>query len=144
VGTHGIGIGAKLQPRLLLDTHILIRWLSEARKLSREQLRALEAAVKRGEPVAFSAITLLELAVLAEREKTALKTPLDEFFRELSSNPVFRVLPLTYEVACEVASLGVLRDPADRAIVATARVHRLRLVTSDERIIDSGLVPVIE
>jgi PIN domain nuclease of toxin-antitoxin system len=54
------------------------------------------------------------------------------------------VLPLTYEVALEVASLAALRDPADRAIAATARVHRLRLVTSDLRIVASGLVPVIE
>lgn len=44
----------------------------------------------------------------------------------------------------EVASLGRLRDPADRAITATAKVHRLRLVTSDLRIIDSGLVPILE
>jgi prevent-host-death family protein len=36
-----------------------------------------------------------------------------------------------------------LRDPADRAIVATARVHRLRLITADRRIIDSKLVTVI-
>ena len=40
-------------------------------------------------------------------------------------------------------SLGNLRDPADRAIVATARVHRLSLVTSDQRIIKSGLIPVV-
>jgi len=39
---------------------------------------------------------------------------------------------------------NALRDPADRAIVATARVHRLRLVTSDQRIIESKLVLVIE
>ena len=39
---------------------------------------------------------------------------------------------------------GVLRDPADRAIVATARIHRLRLVTSDQRIVESKLVPVVE
>jgi PIN domain nuclease of toxin-antitoxin system len=37
-----------------------------------------------------------------------------------------------------------LRDPGDRVIVATARVHRLRLLTADQRIIESGLVPVIE
>jgi PIN domain nuclease of toxin-antitoxin system len=61
----------------------------------------------------------------------------------LNSNPVFRLLPLTYEVAREVASLGILRDPADRAIAATARVHRLRLVTSDQRIIESKLVQVV-
>jgi len=57
----------------------------------------------------------------------------------------FLVVPFTIEVASEVAALGdVLRDPADRAIVATARVHRLRLVTSDQRIIDSNLVAAIE
>jgi PIN domain nuclease of toxin-antitoxin system len=37
-----------------------------------------------------------------------------------------------------------LLDPADRTIVATARVHGLRLVSSDRRIIDSGLVTVQE
>jgi PIN domain nuclease of toxin-antitoxin system len=127
-----------------LDTHILIRWLGEPRKLSRPQLRALESAVQRGEPVALSAMSLLEIAVLASGEKAALKVSLDEFFRDLNSNPTFRVLPLTYEVALDAASLGVLRVPADRAIAATARVHRLRLVTSDQRIIESKLVPVVE
>jgi PIN domain nuclease of toxin-antitoxin system len=70
---------------------------------------------------------------------------LDELLTELQANPVFQVLPLSYEVASEVESLGsVLRDPADRVIVATARVHRLRLMTSDQRIIESNLVAVIE
>lgn len=128
----------------MLDTHVLIRWLIDARKLSRIQLRTLESAVQRGEPVALSAISLLEIAILASGEKPALKISLDEFFQDLNSNPAFRVLPLTYEVAREVALLNVLRDPADRAIAATARVHRLRLVTSDRRIIESKLVQVIE
>jgi PIN domain nuclease of toxin-antitoxin system len=39
--------------------------------------------------------------------------------------------------------LASLRDPADRAIVARARVERFRLVTSDQRIIESKLVPVV-
>ncbi len=94
--------------------------------------------------MALSAVSLLEIAVLASGEKPLFKVSLTEFFQDLSSNPVFRVLPLTYEVALEVASLAVLRDPADRAITATARAHRLRLVTSDQRIIESKLVPVVE
>ena len=89
-------------------------------------------------------MSLLEIAMLAGGEKALVKLPLEDFFRDLSSNPVFRVLPLSYEVALEAAALGVLRDPADRAIAATARVHRLRLVTSDQRIIESKLVPVLE
>lgn len=116
----------------------------DARKLSRIQLRTLESAVRRGEPLALSAISLLEIAVLASGEKPRLQLPLEEFFKELNSNPVFRVLPLTYEVAQEAALLDLLQDPADRTIAATARVHRLKLVTADQRIIGSRLVPVLE
>ena len=131
-------------PRLLLDTHVAVRWLVDAGRLSREQLGALESAVRRGEPVALSAISLLEIAVLASEGKLRLKARIEEFFGELQSHLAFRLLPLTYDVAADIALVASLRDPADRAIVATARVHRLRLVTSDQRIIDSKLVPVIE
>ncbi len=76
---------------------------------------------------------------------TRLHVPVQELFAALDSSGGFRVLPLDVEVAAEVAALGdKLRDPADRAIVATARIHRLRLMTSDQRIIDSRLVPVVE
>jgi PIN domain nuclease of toxin-antitoxin system len=131
-----------LLPCLLLDTHIVVRWLTNPKKLSREQTRVLEAAVHRGEPVALSVMSLLEIAVLGSSGKLGLKVPLEELFEDLQS-PVFQILPLTCEVAAEVALLGTLRDPADRAIVATARVERLRLVTSDQRIIESKLVPVL-
>jgi PIN domain nuclease of toxin-antitoxin system len=73
-----------------------------------------------------------------------LKVSLDEFYDSLQTSPVFRVLPLTFETTSDVPSLATLRDPADRAIVVTARVHRLQLVTSDQRIIKSRLVTVIE
>jgi PIN domain nuclease of toxin-antitoxin system len=131
-------------PRLLLDTHIVVRWLFDPKRLSREQAKTLERAVQRTEPVALSAMTLLEIAMLVSEGRLALKMSLDEFFSILQSNPVFRILPLTYEVASDVFSLAALKDPADRAIAATARVHRLQLVTSDQRIIESKLVPVIE
>lgn len=128
--------------RLLLDTHIVVRWLAEGKKLSREQVRILDAAVRRAEPVALSAMSLLEIAMLTNQGR--LRSRAGEFFEELQANPLFLILPLSYEVALEVASLGGdLRDPADRAIVATARVHRLRLLTSDQRIIESRLVPVV-
>ena len=133
-----------MPPRLLLDTHVPVRWLSEARKLSREQLRAIEAAVRRNESVALSAVSLLEIAMLVSDGRLRLGVPLDRFFLDIEANPVFDVLPLTHAVALEAAMVGNLRDPMDRAIAATARAHRLTLVTSDQRIADSQLVPVIE
>jgi PIN domain nuclease of toxin-antitoxin system len=87
---------------------------------------------------------LLEIAVLFGEGRAQKDIPLKTLLNEFDSNPIFQIIPLTVEVAAEVAALGgSLRDPADRAIVGTARVRRLGLVTSDQRIIDSGLVPVV-
>ena len=113
----------------------------DEKKLTRDQERALTAAVKRHEPLAISAMTLLEIAILVSRHK--LKLPLIEFLADLASNPVIRILPLTPEVALEVSFLDILVDPADKTIVATARIHRLTLLTSDERILESALVKTL-
>jgi PIN domain nuclease of toxin-antitoxin system len=128
----------------VLDTHILLRWLAAPKKLSREQARALREAVRRREPLAVSAITLIEIAILFGEKNARSKLTAGELLGELEANPAFRILPLTVEVAAEVAALGAsLRDPADRTIVATARIEKLPLITSDQRIIDSRLVPVV-
>lgn len=114
------------------------------KKLSRDQTRVLREAIRRREPVAVSAITLLEIAILFGEGSTRSEIPLSELLGQLESNPAFQIVPLTVDVAAEVAALGgSLRDPADRAIVSTARVRKLRLLTSDQRIIDSKLVPVV-
>jgi PIN domain nuclease of toxin-antitoxin system len=91
-----------------------------------------------------SAMSLLELAFLNEG-KQRLRFRLESVFHELDTNPAFRIIPLTTDIAHEMVTMGdSLRDPGDRVIVATARVHRLRLLTADQRIIESALVPVIE
>lgn len=124
---------------------MVVRWLIESKKLSREQLRVLEAAVRRSEPVAVSCLTLLEIAILASEGRLPSKASADSVFEKIRTDPVFRVLPLTFDIASEVAALGpALRDPMDRAIVSTARIQGLRLVTSDQRIIESKLVAVVE
>ena len=132
-----------MSPRFLLDTHIVVRWLSEPRKLTREQTRVIEDAARRGAQVAVSAISLLEIAALFAKNRLA--GSMQAIFEKLETDPMFVLLPITVDIATEVATMGgMLSDPADRAIVATARVHRLRLLTSDQRIIESKLVSVVE
>jgi PIN domain nuclease of toxin-antitoxin system len=133
-----------LNPRFLLDTHIVIRWISDSKKLSREQCRVLDDADQRGESVGVSAFSLIEIVLLAEGRK-GIGAGVNELLHELDTNPAIRIIPLTTDIAREMGALGdSLRDPADRVIVATARVHRLRLLTADQRIIESDLVAVIE
>ena len=56
----------------------------------------------------------------------------------------FREAPVTHEVALETRNVKLShRDPADRFLVATARVFDLRLVTADERLIRLKSVPTI-
>lgn len=134
-----------MKPRLLLDTHVIVRWLADPKRLSREQTRVLRGAMRRGEPVAISAVSLLEIAVLFGEWSTRSPIPVEQILSELTDNPAVQVLPFTIGIAAEVAALGgFLRDPADRAIVATARALGLRLVTSDQRIVAGGLVEVVE
>jgi PIN domain nuclease of toxin-antitoxin system len=134
-----------LTPCLLLDTHVAVRWLAESSRLSKDQLRALRAAVGRSEPLALSAISLLEIAVLSDARGKRMRFSVQEILTTIDHNDGFHIVPIDIDIATEVAALGdALRDPADRAIVATARVHRLRLVTSDQRIIESKLAPVLD
>jgi PIN domain nuclease of toxin-antitoxin system len=124
----------------LVDTHILLHWRNDSRKLSEEQRRVLRTEERDGRRFALSAFSLLELALLISEKRLGIKESADEFFAELETRPALQVLPITFQVAAEFAAIAhAVRDPADRAIVATARVHRLRLITSDQRIIDSKL-----
>jgi PIN domain nuclease of toxin-antitoxin system len=132
-----------LNPQLLLDTHIAVRWLDVPDRLSREQRLAVEDALNSGECLGVSAYSLLEIVLLWERKRIGVGV--DDLLNALETHPAFQILPLSTDVAREVAAMGdALRDPGDRVIVATARVHRLRLLTADQRIIESNLVSVIE
>jgi PIN domain nuclease of toxin-antitoxin system len=52
--------------------------------------------------------------------------------------------PVTYQVAEETARVSLPhRDPADRFLVATARVFDLTLVTADQQLIHARQVPVL-
>ena len=79
-----------MPPRLLADTHVVVRWLTQPERLSGEQLRALERAVRRGEPVAFSAMSLIEMAMLSSESRLDLHSTLAAFFDALRSNRVYR------------------------------------------------------
>ena len=132
--------------RFLLDTHILIHWLVDPRRLSPEQKRCLGEASSREEDLAISAATLLELAILFSSGRARyIKTDLSKLIASLEDFPQLQILPITVEVASEMIALGGTAnwDPGDRTIVATARVNGLSLLTSDQRIIESRLVPVI-
>lgn len=130
--------------RELLDTHILIRWLGDPGRLSKEQARILEETERRRQPFQISAMTLIELGQAFRHGAVRMSISPKVVLAELESAEKYRILPITVPIANEFGALfPVLRDPVDAAIVATARVHGLRLLTSDQRIIGANVVSTI-
>ncbi len=130
---------------LLLDTHVLLWWLRDEPGLTPQQVQALDRAEAAGDALALSAISLWEIAKLADAARIQLTHSLDGFLEALEHHSRLRVLPLSARVALESTRLAPRfhRDPADQIIAATARVHGLRLVTADGRIRASGVVSVV-
>jgi PIN domain nuclease of toxin-antitoxin system len=128
--------------KALLDTHILLWWLSESPRLSPQQRRLLEQA-DAGNPAFVADISLWEIATLFSLGRIRLHLPLRDWLEQATAPPLIHRLPITPAVAAELATLpdSFHRDPADRILVATARVFGATLVTQDRRIIDAGLVP---
>ena len=125
----------------LLDTHAWVWWLHGNPRLGRDAQGKLERLPKDVRP-AISAISLWEVATLVSLGRLELNTTLDAWLAIAADPGTVRILPITPPIAAEVARLPdtFQRDPADRLIVATSRVHGLPVLTRDAAIAKSGLV----
>ena len=123
---------------IVLDTHVWL-WLvqGEASRLSAEAIRQLEAGSRRGE-LLVSAISVWEVAMLESRGRITLSRPVDDWVRAALAAPGTRLLPLAPEIAVESTRLPgpPHGDPADRILIASARIHGARLATCDRAILD--------
>lgn len=127
--------------RLLLDTHVWI-WLADSpHRLGRRTARRLSSPASE---IFLSAVSVWEFVVLAQKGRfSRVRDPLPWIERALTGWPLQEV-GLTWEVAKEAGLIALPQgDPVDRLLVATARVLGCTLVTEDEKIIESRLVPTL-
>ncbi len=128
------------EPReVVLDTHVWL-WLVEgAQQLSAAVVDQITEASQRG-AVRVSAISVWEAAMLEARGRISLSRPLDDWVRAALRAPGVRLLDLSPEIAIESTRLpgGPHGDPADRMLIASARVIGGALATCDARIIEYG------
>lgn len=131
--------------KLLLDTHVLLWWLSGDNRLSGTIRRAIGRADPDA-PLWVSDITLWEIAALASLGRIELDLPLRDWLERATAPPLVRRIGITPSVAAEVAALpnDFHRDPADRVLVASARVLGVKLATADRTIVAAGVVSTLE
>ena len=119
----------------LLDTNAWIRLILAPDELS----EATRALLSRPDitPFALSAISVFEVTLKVRKGKIDLRLPPNQWLDLALNRSLVTVIPIDAEIARAANSLPepFHEDPADRMIVATARLRNLTLVTSDDKIL---------
>ncbi|MDT0347610.1 type II toxin-antitoxin system VapC family toxin [Streptomyces litchfieldiae] len=113
--------------RLLLDTHVVLWWLSDSPELSDDVKDLLDT-----EPAVYvSAVTPWEIAIKQSLGKLDGPEDLAERVRDSQ----FTDLPITAGHGVRAGRLPVHhRDPFDRILVAQAQIEGMTVVTRDKRV----------
>ena len=122
---------------LLPDTHVWIDYQAFSRALRPAAEGVIDEAVTHN-AVFVSVISLWEIAMLERAGKNKnLSGGVHTWTQEALSKPVISLLPFSPEIAIDSVYLPdpMHKDPANRILVASARIEKLTLVTSDKAIL---------
>lgn len=122
---------------IVLDTHVLLWWLSGAQPLSAKAARLSGKNTGIEGVIAVSSISTWEIAMLVANNRLNLSMDVDSWLAEAARIPAPRSKPVDNATAIHSVRLPgqFHKDPADRMIVALARHLSLQLVTADEKIL---------
>jgi PIN domain nuclease of toxin-antitoxin system len=120
---------------ILLDTHVWLWWVTQSTRLSPRLRSTLQASRAAG--LAVSPISVWEIALKVQAGKIELDRGLDPWLESAMRVPDIRFVEITTEILLESTRLpgSLHRDPADRIIIATARLLDLAIVTEDAKIL---------
>lgn len=129
--------------RLLVDTHILLWWLADDRRLSKQARQLISDP---GNTVFVSAASIWEIAIKTVLGR--LEIHLDQL-EDAVTGSGFQPLFISFSHAVAVNRLPAIhRDPFDRMLTAQSRVEKLRIVSHDEvfghyGLAAEGLTPIL-
>ncbi|WP_218043585.1 type II toxin-antitoxin system VapC family toxin [Paramicrobacterium fandaimingii] len=118
---------ASLMLGYLLDTHVLLWWLTNDRRLS---TTAIEVIENRSNVVCVSAASAWEIATKTRLGKLNGVPEAAEKFGELSTEHGFTHLPITFRHGVLAGGLEAAhRDPFDRMLAAQSTIEALPLIS---------------
>jgi PIN domain nuclease of toxin-antitoxin system len=126
---------------LLLDTHIWIWSVLDPKRLS---ARVTKELLNPANQLWLSSVSVWELILLNNKRRIELDGEPREWVSRTLEKLQLNEAPLTIDVALATQAMNLPHaDPADRFLVASARVFGLTLVTADERLIHMPGVDVL-
>jgi len=120
---------------IVLDTHVLLWWVSNPEQLSKKARSTIERTISEGS-IYISSISAWEIAMLIERKRLALTMDVKDWITRCEAIPYIKFVPVTNGIAIKAVQLtgDIHNDPADRIIVATALSMGVALVTMDQKL----------
>lgn len=114
--------------RYLVDTHILIWWVTAHKKLK----SSIHQIIRDPQNEIFvSVMSGVEISIKRRTRKLRLKTTTKECFAKSG----FEVLHVTLPHALELDTFPTYhKDPFDRILIAQARAEGITFITSDKKI----------
>ena len=119
---------------ILLDTHALIWWTLDPVHLSKKAARACSDIERKGGMI--SSITIWEIGIKIKNKKIDIGMNVDEYLTKLKSLNMIEIAAVDERIWIESILLPWKnRDPADRVIVATAKLNNVPIISKDDKII---------
>jgi len=135
-------MGGIIQLKYLLDTHIWIWSVSKPEKLSKQVFSILK---DKSNELYISSISIWEFLVLLEKSRISIEDSVENWLNSAIGDANIEEIPIDREIVIESRRLTLPhQDPADRFIAATAWVHSLTLITSDEKLASSNEISILD
>ncbi len=130
---------------LVLDTHVLLWWVSGSGALSAAANKAIKNTLSKAGEIIISSISAWEISMLIKKERLVLSMDAESWLDEVRQIDGVRFVPVDNEIGIKSTTLPgeFHKDPADRMIVATARKLAASLVTADKKMINYEHVKTI-
>ncbi|OGT47843.1 MAG: hypothetical protein A3E83_03220 [Gammaproteobacteria bacterium RIFCSPHIGHO2_12_FULL_41_20] len=124
---------------VLLDTHVFIWYVNGNEELTKPIRAAINTAAQQN-VLYLAAISLWEVSMLEKRRRIILERACLAWLHDAIHATYIQIVPITPAISVESCNLpgSFHEDPADRLIVATARVEGMHLFTRDSRILSYG------
>jgi PIN domain nuclease of toxin-antitoxin system len=120
--------------KIVLDTCALIWWSLDPDRLSQAAKDACNQMEKEKNGLVPS-IAIWEIAIKIKNKKLDLGVDLNEYVASLKKSSVVRIVPIDADLWLESVKLEwTHRDPADRIVVALAKINQASIITADREI----------
>ncbi len=113
---------------ILLDTCALIWWTLDPEKLT----TIASTTIDKSDTVLISSISIWEIGIKVKKNNLSLPLTIQEFVDRLKDMGNIEIIPIDEKIW--IGNLDLAwdhKDPADRTIVATAKLYSSAIVTAD-------------